>query len=234
MVRWLFHRAKMNFTSTRVLIYALILLIPLGNIGLAAPGDHLYYLPVIDKYTEYSGSPTDWPQLGHDAQRTNASPAQINPPYCYAWKWDAVPIASRLQPVVSAGRLFVGGMDGVLYARNASSGAPLWHFTSSGPIRNSAAVAGTRVIFSSYDGFTYALNVSDGALVWRTQTGSSATAPLIDSEHQLVFVASTNGTLSAISLLDGAAQWTYDSGAAILTSPALSGDNRLVYFGNEA
>lgn len=68
---------------------------------------------------------SDWPQLGRDPQRTNYSPQQINAPYCYAWKWYGVPFASRAQPVVASGRLFIGGMDGKLYARNATTGAPL-------------------------------------------------------------------------------------------------------------
>src|SRR5512140_543067 len=68
----------------------------------------------------------DWSQLGHDAQRTNYTSLQVDPPYCYAWKWYEVPIASRAQPVVASGRLYIGSMDGVMYARDASTGAPWW------------------------------------------------------------------------------------------------------------
>ncbi|MDW8101141.1 MAG: hypothetical protein RML36_16835, partial [Anaerolineae bacterium] len=32
-------------------------------------------------------APGDWPQLARDPQRTNYSPQQVNPPYCYVWKW---------------------------------------------------------------------------------------------------------------------------------------------------
>ena len=92
----------------------------------------------------------DWPQLGRDAQRSNYSPLQVNPPYCYIWKWYEVPFASRAQPVVAAGRLFIGGMDGVFYARNASTGAPLWTFAVDGsPIRHSAGVLNDTVVFST-------------------------------------------------------------------------------------
>jgi uncharacterized repeat protein (TIGR01451 family) len=40
----------------------------------------------------------NWPQLGHDPHRANYTPAQVDPPCCYTWKWDEVPIASRAQP----------------------------------------------------------------------------------------------------------------------------------------
>ncbi len=186
---------------------------------------------------EASGEPqviaSDWPQLGHDAQRTNSSPVQVDPPYCYAWKWYEAPIASRAQPVVAGGRLFIGSMNGVLYARDAATGAPLWTFATQGPIRNSAGVYGSTVVVSSHDGYTYGVDAGSGGQLWRTQTGPSATAPLIDAARQRAVVASTNGRLTSLNLSGGSVAWQYDSGAPILTSPSLSADGSLVFFGNE-
>ena len=141
-------------------------------------------------------------------------------------------MASRVQPVVASNRLFIGSMDDAMYARNASTGAPLWKYTTGGPIRNSAGVTGSMVIFSSFDGYTYALDAGSGALLWRTNTGSSATAPLLTTT--VAYVASTNGLLSALNITSGALLWQYNSGAAILTSPTLSADGQVVLFGNEA
>lgn len=193
------------------------------------PPEHKIYLPNI---TFDPGG--DWPQLGHDSQHSNYTPEQVDPPYCYTWKWYEVPIASRAQPVVSRGRLFIGGMDGVLYARNASTGAPLWNFTSQGPIRHSAAVIDNIVVFSSHDGFTYALNASNGILIWKTHTGASATAPLLDNSRDWVYIASTGGNLTALQLADGKQQWVYTSASPILTTPALSKDSHTIFLGNEA
>ncbi|RCK73220.1 MAG: Serine/threonine protein kinase related protein [Anaerolineae bacterium] len=177
----------------------------------------------------------DWPQLGRDPQRSNYSPQQVNPPYCYIWKWYEVPFASRAQPVVAAGRLFIGGMDGVLYARNASTGAHLWTFPGDGsPIRHSAGVAGDLVVFSTHQGNTFALSATTGALRWQRLTGRSATAPLIDTSRNRVIVASTDGRLSALDLNNGNLVWQYDSGAPILTTPSMSHDGRLIFAGNEA
>lgn len=176
----------------------------------------------------------DWPQLGRDPQHTNFSPQQIDPPYCYTWKWDEVPLASRAQPVVAAGRLFIGSMDGSLYARDASSGAPLWSFASRGPIRHSAAVIGDVVIFSSQDGYTYALHAATGGPLWKTYTGPSATAPLIDEPHRWIYMASEDGILTALEITRGAPLWQFDANAPILTTPALSQDGKTVFAGSEA
>jgi hypothetical protein len=177
----------------------------------------------------------DWPQLGRDAQRSNYSPLQVNPPYCYIWKWYEVPFASRAQPVVAAGRLFIGGMDGVFYARNASTGASLWTFAGDGsPIRHSAGVLSDTVVFSTHEGNTFALDAATGALRWQRVTGRSATAPLMDAARNRVVVAATDGRLTALNLSDGAVIWQYQSDAPILTTPALSRDGTLIFAGNEA
>ncbi len=181
----------------------------------------------------FAAASSDWPQLGHDPQRTNYTALQVDPPFCYTWKWDEVPLASRAQPVVADGRLFIGSMNGLLYARNASTGAPLWTFASQGPIRHSAGVAGSTVVFSSHDGYIYALNVANGALQWKVNTGPSQTAPLMDEARGWVYVASANGKLTALNLANGAQMWQYDSGAPILTSPSLSTDGQTVFLGNE-
>jgi hypothetical protein len=180
-----------------------------------------------------SATASDWPQLGYDPQRTNASPLQVDGPYCYQWKWYEAPIASRAQPVVAAGRLFVGDMDGFLHARNATTGAQLWRSNVGSPIRHSPAVLDDLAIVSTHGGATLAFDVTTGNLRWSRITGPSATAPLIDPVSKRVFVASTNSQLSALQGSSGALLWTYNSGAPILTSPALSADRATVFFGDE-
>ena len=184
--------------------------------------------------TRTTTAATDWPQLGHDAQRTNYSVAQVDPPYCYTWKWYEAPIASRAQPVVADGRLLIGSMDGVMYARNAFTGAPLWTFAADSPIRHSAGVMNDTVVFTPHGGNTYALDVATGGLKWKTYTGSSSSAPLMDEVRARVYVASSNGRLTALNLLNGTPVWQFDSGAPILTSPALSADGQAIFIGNAA
>lgn len=78
----------------------------------------------------------DWPHVGH----ANTSRLQVDPPCCYSWNGYEAPLASRAQPVVSSGRLFIGSMAGTRIARNAETSAPLWRYEKGLPIRNSAAV----------------------------------------------------------------------------------------------
>jgi uncharacterized repeat protein (TIGR01451 family) len=182
--------------------------------------------------TDYAQESSDWPQLQHDPQRTGYTPDEVRPPYAYLWKWNEVPFASRTQPVVVGGRLFIGGLDGVMYARDAQTGAPLWTFATGGPIRHSAAVYGGRVFFGSHDGSVYALGAGTGALGWQFQTGGGiATAPAVANDT--VYIGSTDGVFYALNTNTGSLRWSYDVGAPILTSAALSADGDTAYFGAE-
>lgn len=181
-----------------------------------------------------AANPLDWSQYGHDAQRTNSTAMQVNPPYCFAWKWYEAPLATRAQPVVSGGRLFIGSMNGYLYARDASTGAPLWTVDAGSPIRHSAAVYNNAVvIFTSHLGFTFGLNAADGALIWQVNTGPSSTAPLVDEGSGRVVVSSSNGSLTMLNANSGAVIWVSDLGAPILISPALSADGGTIFSGTE-
>ena len=175
---------------------------------------------------------SDWPQLQHDPQRTGYTPDEVQPPYTFLWKWNEVPLASRTQPVVAGGRLFIGGLDGVMYARDAQTGAPLWTFATGGAIRHSAAVYEGRVLFGSYDGRFYALDAVQGDCQWQFQTGGGiATAPAVANDT--VYIGSTDGVFYALDTNDGHLRWSYDVGAPVLTSAALSVDGQVVYLGAE-
>jgi uncharacterized repeat protein (TIGR01451 family) len=175
---------------------------------------------------------SDWPQLQHDPQRTGYTPSEVRPPYTYLWKWNEVPFANRTQPVVAGGRLFIGGLDGVMYARDAQTGAPLWAFATGGPIRHSAAVYAGQVFFGSHDGSVYALDAGTGALNWQFQTATGiATAPAVANDT--VYIGSTSGVFYALNTNGGSLRWSCDIGAPILTSAALSVDGNTVYFGAE-
>src|ERR1700737_4702333 len=62
-----------------------------------------------EKVAQQESNTDDWPQLGHDPQRTNASPATISGPFRFYWRWVGPPIAARVEPGAAGGPVFVGG-----------------------------------------------------------------------------------------------------------------------------
>lgn len=177
----------------------------------------------------------DWPQLARDAQRTSASPQSVDGPYRYYWRWMDVPMASRVQPVVASGRLFIGGLDGLMYALDAGYDAQgagprvLWQRDLHSPIRAGAGVDGDTVIVGTHHGTIYGLDAHSGEVRWATPTdGAILAAPLL--HRQVAYLGSADGTFYAIRTTDGAVVWQQPVGVPILGSAALSDDGRRVFF----
>jgi outer membrane protein assembly factor BamB len=71
-------------------------------------------------------------------------------------------------PAVANGVVYVGSVDGNVYALNASTGAKLWSFNAGDVVASSPAVANGVVYIGSFDNKVYAFDQTGGALVRRT------------------------------------------------------------------
>lgn len=180
----------------------------------------------------------DWPQLQYDAQRTGAAPQPVAGPYRFYWRWNAVPLASRIQPVVAANRLFIGSINGTMYALDADQDANgntpsvLWSRDLGSPIRAGAAVVGDTVIVGTRLGDIYGLDAANGQVRWIFPTGAAITAaPLVTSDT--AYLGTSGGVLYALAVADGALRWNYRAGWPILSAAALSADGTTVLFAAE-
>jgi outer membrane protein assembly factor BamB len=72
-------------------------------------------------------------------------------------------------PVCARGRVFVGGMDGTVWALDAASGKTLWEASSRAAVAHPPAYWNGRVVFGSCDGFLYCLDASDGRMLGRLE-----------------------------------------------------------------
>lgn len=172
--------------------------------------------------------------LQHDPQRSGYTNQEVRPPYEFLWRWHAPPLASRTQPVVAGGILYIGSLDGKMYALDAMTGKIEWTFETGGPIRHSAAVVGGRVFFGSHDTNVYALDAASGGVLWAFPTGAGiSTAPVVG--NGTVYIGSRDGFFYALDADTGQTAWLqpYETGGPIETSAALSEDGTMVFFGSE-
>lgn len=178
---------------------------------------------------------SDWPQLARDAQRTGTSPQEVAGPYRFYWRWLDVPSASRAQPVIAGGRLFIGALNGIMFALDAAydarGGEPriVWQQDLHSPIRTSAGVDGSVVIVGTHHGTIYGLCAESGNPLWTVPTGGAIlAAPAV--QNGVAYLGSASGYFYAIRTADGAVLWNRDVGAPVLASAALSVDGGTVYF----
>ncbi len=199
-------------------------------------------LPVLVLICSCGVARADWPQLQADARRSGYSPDAIRPPFRLKWAWygeatqypdtkppqrATVKIANMVQPIVVGGQVFVGAMDGTLYAIDAEKGTTRWSFKTGRSIVHTAAVADGIVVVNSMDGNVYGVDAQKGTEIWRHSTPYGImTAPAI--ADGVVYVTTRDGRALALDLTSGNLQWAYDAGWPIVNSPAVH-DGVLVF-----
>jgi len=177
----------------------------------------------------------DWPQLQCNPQRTGYTADTVKPPLKFAWARNFHPerVSRDVQPVVYAGKVYVGTKSGNLYGLDAGTGQQAWVYKAGGPILHTAACADGKVAFGCLDGRVYAVNADTGELAWRFDGAEGygfSTAPLI--AEGTVFIGQRQGIFYALRLADGHQVWAWDSQAPLFNSAAY--DQGKVFFANEA
>jgi hypothetical protein len=144
----------------------------------------------------------------------------------------------RSSPAVADGRVFVGSMDGVLYALDLTTGAGVWRFETQGTtlfsgdfgydrrtIQSSPAVLDGLVVVGTRDGTMYALDAATGRERWRVSHGMSwiNTSPAI--HHGVVYAGSSDARfVQAVDAASGAERWRSGTPGVVWSSPAVAGD----------
>jgi len=154
----------------------------------------------------------DWPMFHHDLALSGVSDSTA--PNTNATLWiTPTETAFYSSPAVVDGMLYIGGMDGKLYALDANTGQIKWTFQTGGAIRSSPAVADGKVYFSSADFRVYALGggAGGGALIWSRDIGSAGwSSPAVHSGN--VFIGSESGWVFCLDAGTGAVVWNTNIG----------------------
>lgn len=128
----------------------------------------------------------------------------------------------KLVPAVANGRVFAADRDGLVQARDSSTGNLLWeaHIEdehenevefSSGP-----GIGVTAVILGSKDAEVVALNIENGTMLWKTPVSSEVMAvPVVANDH--VIIRTTDGSVIALNEKTGQKIWSYEHNVPALT-----------------
>ncbi len=147
-------------------------------------------------------------------------------------KWEiGLPEPVDSSPAVGAdGTVYIGCVDGFLYALSPTNGATKWSFNARGFITSSAAIGADGTIYvGSSSGRLYALNPD------LTERWSFATGDVIDSSPAIgadgtIYFGSDDKNFYALTPA-GVERWRFSTGARIFASPAIGADGT-IYFGS--
>lgn len=148
-------------------------------------------------------------------------------------KWDiGLPEPVDASPAVGAdGTVYIGCVDGFLYALSPANGATKWRFNARGFVTSSAAIADDGTIYvGSSARRLFAINPQDGTERWSFAAGDVIdSSPAIGSDGTIYF-GSDDRNLYAVTPA-GVERWRFSTGARIFASPAIAADGT-VYIGS--
>jgi outer membrane protein assembly factor BamB len=135
----------------------------------------------------------------------------------------------KSSPVVSAGRVFVGTMDGEVLCLSDSTGSLLWSFPTGGAVESSPAVLGERVYVGSDDSRVYCLDTLSGEEIWNFSTGGEIKSSISILGGRL-YVGSNDFRVYCLNVGNGREIWNFSTDGWVFSTPAVA-DGR-VYFGS--
>eukprot|EP00493_Phyllostaurus_siculus_P022054 UN22385 len=128
------------------------------------------------------------------------------------------------------GKVYVGSLDGYVYALNSSNGALKWRTGLNGCIYSSPAITndGT-ILIGSYDKNLHALNSTDGSIIWSYPVGGDIisgnpvySSPAVANDGTIYFGKGDDndgtflGTGNVFGLdKSGSLLWNYTAGSAV-------------------
>ena len=100
-------------------------------------------------------------------------------------------------PAVTNTSLYVGDLQGRLYAVDPVSGEELWRFEAQGGIYASPVVVDQRVYIATQEGWLYAVDAGDGQPLWQLSLNSPVNQPLAYANGHF-YLRTDDGRLHAI------------------------------------
>jgi outer membrane protein assembly factor BamB len=138
----------------------------------------------------------------------------------------------RSSPRVVGSTVYVGAMDGKVYALNTANGQVRWTATVSDPslgLAGSPTIADGALYITSCDGDLYALDAADGLQIWAADAAPRqrhlVSTPIVVDD--MVIIGCTDGTfmgrmrVRAYNATDGSTVWTGDLDLARGSTPMM-------------
>jgi eukaryotic-like serine/threonine-protein kinase len=197
----------------------------------------------------------DWPMFRSNPSHNGAETgnAALTPTLLWNFTTGSAVYSS---PAVVNGVVYIGSMDGNVYALNAENGNRIWNHPIGDDVKSSPAVVNGVVFVGSevsagsngYVGNFYALNAADGSKIWNSTLGNYYS--YIESSpsvvNGVVYVGSSVGlapppisptfavilgTVYALNATNGNKLWNYTTDSSVDSSPAVA--EGIVYVGCE-
>jgi len=175
-------------------------------------------------------APADaWPVFRGCLAGTGRSAAELSLPLAERWQRSLGKTAVDATPVIAAGTIYVGDLDGTFHALALADGRPLWTVKGENGFPSAAAVSTDAavpvVVVGDGAGIVRGLDRTDGSERWRFEAGgeiSGGPTIVAADDGPRVLIGSQDATLACLRLADGTEVWRHQIGDQIRCSPTVA------------
>ena len=170
-----------------------------------------------------------WPMMRGTLAGTGRSAARLSFPLVEVWHRSLDKTAFEATPVIAAGTIYLGDLDGRFHAFALDTGETRWTaatnvgFPAAAAISTDAALP--LVVVGDAEGIVRAFDAASGNVrsEYRTEAEISGGPTIIATAGgSRVLVGSQDATLSCLRLADGTVEWTHEIGDQIRCSPTVA------------
>jgi outer membrane protein assembly factor BamB len=179
------------------------------------------------KLPEFAVTAKSWPLFRGDSLAQGVSPSGLPEKPEVVWKITVEKGAFDGTPVIADGVVYLGDMDGKIYALQLADGKEVWtHKVESGFIA-APAVRGNLLYIGDIDGKFYALDVKTGEPKWTFQADAEIDSGANFWKENVLF-GSQDANLYCLNAESGKLVWKFQIQDQIRCMPTIVGDRSFV------
>ena len=134
-------------------------------------------------------------------------------------------------PAVANGQVYVGSLDGNVYALAADTGKIIWTFKTGEKVRATPTVDNGTLYIGSWDKTVYALDALTGVVRWKTWIGGQVQTTALVADG-MVYCASRKASVVALDAKTGEIKWEYAYGFNMWVESSPQLVNGIIYIGS--
>ena len=161
----------------------------------------------------------NWTSFRGDPQLTGVSGSQLPDDPQLLWTFQAGDMIESTAAVVD-GTVYVGALDGVLYAINAETGEKRWTYQTNSSIKASPAIHNGVVYFGDSDGVFHAVNINTHDIKWQFRTEGEIISSANLAGDRVLF-GSYDGFLYCLNSESGELVWKYETEGYVHGTPGI-------------
>lgn len=169
-----------------------------------------------------------WNTFRGNPQLTGVATANLAPPLTLLWAYSAQD-AIESTAAIHQGTVYVGSLDGQLYALDLHTGALVWQYQADGEIKSSPTIADSTVYFGDEAGTFHAVAIQSGRRRWTFAAAAGIVSTANHAADRLYF-GSYDQHLYCLDAAAGTLIWKIATEGYIHSAPALY-ENRVVVAG---